>query len=118
MSRAKNRILEEKIFKAAMLVSFTCVVSAFFLMLSTVIVKGLPGLSWKMLTQAPKSGYYAGGGGGILNAILGSLYLALGATVLAALVSIPIVLFLNVYLKRGSRFATFIRFSFDWKLHK
>lgn len=113
MSRAGKRILEERIFQTAMFVSFSGVVLAFSLMLLTIIFKGLPGLSWKMLTQVPKSGYYMGGGGGILNAIIGSLYLALGATFLAALVSIPIVLFLNVYLKRGSRFATFIRFSFD-----
>lgn len=113
MSKVRKRIMEEKIFQGLMVSSFLTVISAFLFMLGTIVVKGLPGLSWNMLTQAPKGGYYTGGGGGILNAILGSLYLALGATFLAAAFSIPVVLFLNIYLKTGSRFATFIRFSFD-----
>jgi phosphate transport system permease protein len=85
----------------------------FFLMIAIVIIKGLPGLNLKMLLSVPKGGYYMGGEGGILNAILGSLYLGIGATFLAALVSIPVVLFLNIYLKKDSKFGTFIRFSFD-----
>lgn len=113
MPKVNRRIIEENIFKTLMLASFTLVVLAFLGLLITVILKGLPGLSWKMLTEAPKGGYYIGGEGGILNAILGSLYLALGATVIAALISIPVVLFINVYLKKDSRFATFVRFSFD-----
>ncbi len=40
-------------------------------------------MSWEILTQVPKGGYYYGKGGGILNAILGSLSLAFGATFLA-----------------------------------
>jgi phosphate transport system permease protein len=113
MFKLNKRIGEENFFKAVMLVSFSMVMLVFFLMLSIIIIKGLPGLNLKMLTEVPRGGYYMGGEGGILNAILGSLYLGLGATFLAALVSIPVVLFINVYLKRNSRFATFIRFSFD-----
>lgn len=113
MSKLNKRIIEENFFKVVMVVSFSVVILTFLLMLTTIIIKGLPGLSLKMLTQVPKGGYYMGGEGGILNAILGSLYLGLGATFLAALISIPVVLFLNVYLKKDSKFATFIRFSFD-----
>lgn len=112
MSNA-HRIIEEKFFKALMLVSSIFVALAFFAMLAAIIVRGLPGLNWKTVTQVPKSGYYSAGAGGILNAILGSLYLALGATIIAALVSIPVILFINVYLRRDSRLATFVRFSFD-----
>lgn len=113
MSNIQNRILEEKIFKTIMLVSFIFVIFVFLSMIAVIVIKGLPGLNWKMLTQAPKSGYYIGGEGGILNAILGSLYLAVGATLLAALISVPVVLFINVYLKKDSWFAMFVRFSFD-----
>jgi len=113
MSNVKKRILEEKVFKALMLVSFILVVFAFLVMMTVIILKGLPGLNWKMLTQAPRGGYYVGGQGGILNAILGSIYLAFGATLIAALISIPVVLFINVYLKKDSRFAMLVRFSFD-----
>ncbi len=113
MSNIERRVFEEKIFKSVMLSSCIFVALAFILMLAVIIVKGWPGLNLKMLTQAPRGGYYMGGEGGILNAILGSLYLAIGATFLAALVSIPVVLYLNVYLKKDSRFATLVRFSFD-----
>lgn len=113
MSKLNKRVIEEKFFKTVMLISFSIVALTFIFMLLIIIVKGLPGLNLKMLTQAPSGGYYVGGEGGILNAILGSLYLGLGATFLAALVSIPVVLFLNTYLKRDSKFAIFVRFSFD-----
>ncbi|MDD5476832.1 MAG: ABC transporter permease subunit [Candidatus Omnitrophica bacterium] len=96
-----------------MLVSFIFVIFIFLSMIAVIVIKGLPGLNWKMLTQTPKSGYYIGGEGGILNAILGSLYLAVGATLLAALISVPVVLFINVYLKKDSWFAMLVRFSFD-----
>lgn len=113
MSNLNKRVVEEKIFKGLMITFFSLVVLIFLSMLGVVVVRGMPGLNWKMLTQAPKGGYYIGGEGGILNAILGSLYLALGATLLAALFSIPVIIYLNVYLKKDSKFATFIRFSFD-----
>jgi phosphate transport system permease protein len=66
-----------------------------------------------MVTQTPKGGYYLGKEGGILNAIVGSLYLAGGATFLAILISLPVVLYLNVYAKKSSRLTAFTRFSFD-----
>lgn len=113
MSNTNKRIIEERIFKIIMIGSFIIMGLIFFIMLLTIVIKGLPGLNLKMLTQVPKGGYYMGGEGGILNAIVGSLYLALGATALAALISVPLVLFLNVYLKKDSCFATFVRFSLD-----
>jgi phosphate transport system permease protein len=66
-----------------------------------------------MLTQAPKGGYYLGEEGGILNAIVGSFYLAGGATILSILIGIPIVMLMNVFLRKNSRFSSFIRLTFD-----
>jgi phosphate transport system permease protein len=66
-----------------------------------------------MLTQTPKGGFYLGKEGGILNAILGSFYLAAAATLLALLIGLPVVLYLNVYCRRGSRMAAMVRFSLD-----
>ena len=54
-----------------------------------------------MLTQVPKGGYYLGKEGGILNAIVGSLYLAGGATLLALGLSLPIALYLHFYIARS-----------------
>jgi phosphate transport system permease protein len=70
-------------------------------------------MNLSMITQTPKGGYYLGKEGGILNAIMGSLYLGLGATFLAFVFSLPIALYLNLYTKKKSRFAGLTRFAFD-----
>jgi phosphate transport system permease protein len=70
-------------------------------------------LKLDMILKTPKGGYYMGKEGGILNAILGSLYLASGATFLALLLSLPIVLYLNVYTRRKSAWAVQVRFALD-----
>jgi phosphate transport system permease protein len=107
-----RRHLEEAIFKALMIGSFGIVAVGLGLILLTVISKGLPALTWDMLTQTPKGGFYLGKEGGILNAIVGSLYLAGGATILALAVSIPIGLYLTTYAHR-SRWAATVRLSLD-----
>jgi phosphate transport system permease protein len=109
----ERRTVEEKIFKGLMRFSTLLILSILLLILLTVLVKGLPFLSLDMVTQTPRGGYYLGQGGGILNAILGSLYLAGGATLLSLLLSLPIALYLNVYARPGSRFVALCRFAFD-----
>lgn len=107
-----RRHVEEAIFKALMIGSFLVVVGALVFILITIVVKGLPALTWDMLTQTPKGGFYLGKEGGILNAIVGSLYLASGATILALIVSVPIVLYLTTYAHR-SRWAGPMRLALD-----
>ena len=107
------RHIEESLFKGLMIVSTLLIVLTLVLILATVIAKGLPAMSLDMITQTPKGGFYLGKEGGILNAIVGSLYLATGATLLAILISLPVVLYLNVYVPKGSYIAAFTRFSFD-----
>jgi phosphate transport system permease protein len=80
--------------------------------LAVIVYRGAGALSWEMLTQPPKGGFYLGGKGGILNAILGSLYLALGATIFAACLAVPLVFFLHVYANK-SRFAEVVRLIMD-----
>lgn len=108
-----KRKFEENIFKGLMISSTALILFVLLLIVVTVARKGLAYLSWEMLLQAPKSGYYLGKEGGILNAILGSLYLTGGATLLAFVFSLPVVLYLNIYCKKGSRLGYFTRFSFD-----
>ena len=74
--------------------------------------RGIGALSWEMVSQSPQGGFYLGKGGGILNAIAGSLYLALGATLLAALIAIPVVLYMHIY-ARGGRLANNLRLALD-----
>lgn len=108
-----RRKIEENIFRILMVASTLIILSTLALIMATVIVRGLPSLDLAMITQTPKGGYYLGKEGGILNAIVGSLYLAGGAAFLAILLSLPVVLYLNVYAHKHSRLVTFTRFSFD-----
>lgn len=80
--------------------------------LYTVTTKGIHSLTWSMITKTPTGDYYTGGGGGIANAIVGSIYVGLGATLLAMIVSLPATLFLRVY-GDGSRIASVIRGLLD-----
>ncbi len=106
------RHLEETLARGLMLLSFAVVAVSLALILGTVMARGLPSLDWAMLTQTPKGGYYLGKEGGILNAILGSLYLAGGGTLLAFLFSLPLSLYLQTYVRRSS-WGHFVRLGLD-----
>lgn len=108
----RRRRIEESIFRLLMVLSFLLVAGSLGFILLTVLIKGLPAMNWAMLTQSPKGGYYLGKEGGILNAIIGSLYLAGGGTLLALLVSLPLALFLDVYARR-TLLADIMRLSLD-----
>ena len=107
-----KRKFTEILAKFLMVFSLIVVIGSLALILGTVIWKGLPALNLAMLTQTPKGGYYLGKEGGILNAIIGSLCLAGGATLLAVLVSLPIALCLQIYAAR-SRWGQWARLSLD-----
>ena len=111
MERRKAK-LEEGFFKILMIASTMIVLGSLFLILGTVVLRGLPALNLAMLTQTPKGGYYLGKEGGILNAIVGLLCLAGGATALAFVVSLPLALYLNIYAARSRR-AELTRLALD-----
>jgi phosphate transport system permease protein len=94
-----RRNISELIIKILMAVSFAIVICSLGMIVWTVLSKGLPALSLDMITKTPKGGFYLGKEGGILNAILGSLLLASGGTILALLFSLPTALFLEIYSK-------------------
>jgi len=96
-----------------MISSTAVVVGSFAVILVTIFIKGFSSLSIDMLIKTPQGGYYIGKGGGILNAILGSIVLGVGATFLAFLITMPIVLYLNSFRSRTSRFSTAVRFFMD-----
>lgn len=104
---------EEKIFRGLMLLSTVFIMMALALIIFSILHKGLPALSWEMISQTPKGGFYLGKEGGILNAIAGSFYLSLGSTLLALFVSLPLALFMNVYLRRYRITINAIRFFLD-----
>jgi len=88
------------------------VLGSLVLILGTIVWRGLPALNLDMLTQTPKGGYYLGKEGGILNAIVGSFYLAGGGTLLALVISLPIALYLQIYAARTRR-AELARLALD-----
>jgi phosphate transport system permease protein len=107
-----RRNLTEAFFQGLMLLAFGLVAGSLGFILITIFVKGLPALSWAMISQTPKGGYYLGKEGGILNAIVGSLDLAAGATLLALVFSLPLALSLHIYAGR-SRWAGAVRLALD-----
>ena len=111
MSRRRAK-LQENLVRVLMIASTAVVLGSLILILGTIVWRGLPALNLAMLTQTPKGGYYLGKEGGILNAIVGSLYLAVGGTGLALLASLPIALYLQLYAARSRR-AEVIRLALD-----
>lgn len=110
--RLERRRIVESVMKTLMYLAFVIVAGALGLILWTIIARGLPSLSWSMISQVPKGGYYMGKEGGILNAIIGSAYLASGGTLLAILLSLPIALYLKAYLG-DSKWGEYVRLSLD-----
>jgi phosphate transport system permease protein len=109
----RRRKRREAMFKGLMIGSTALVGASLLLIVGAIIWKSVPALSLSMITQTPKGGYYLGKEGGILNAILGSLYLGLGATVTAFAISLPLALHLNLYRKSGARSAGRTRLFLD-----
>ncbi|MEL1244424.1 ABC transporter permease subunit [Flavobacterium sp. DGU11] len=110
---SKKKHLEEKIVKAILFLFTLTIVIVLFSIIFGIFVKGIPALNWQMLTEVPKGGYYFGKEGGILNAIIGSLYLAIGASLLALLISIPATLFIHTYLFSHPKWQKKIRLWLD-----
>ena len=112
MERAKRRKLLDKTMAWFMRLSIAGSAAVLVLILGIIVWRGLPGLSWELISTPPEGSFYLGGGGGVLNAILGSLYLALGGTVLAALLAVPVVLYIHTYAGK-SRLANWLRLTLD-----
>lgn len=107
------RKIEEYFFRVIMLLC-TCIIAlALLIIIFSILKKGLPSLSWTILTQTPKGGFYFGKEGGILNAIIGSIYLAFGATLISLLIGVPVALYMNVHLVKRKKLVNAMRFLLD-----
>jgi len=104
---------EEVFFRVLTFLSTCLIILILLLLIYGIFHKGLPSLSWEMLTSTPKGGFYFGKEGGIVNAIIGSLYLSIGAVFLALIISLPVALFMNIHLKRRKKLLNTIRFFLD-----
>lgn len=108
-----RRKLEENFFRLLMILATILVAGSFFLIVGTIFFKGVPFMSWDMISKIPGGGFYIGKEGGVLNAIIGSLYVAGGATVLGLLISIPVAIYLNMYLEGKNFITNALRIVFD-----
>lgn len=104
---------ESILFKSLMLLSLSLIFFILLYIVYIIFLAGIPSLSWEMITSTPKSGYYYGKEGGILNAIVGSVYLSIGSIILAIIIGLPVALMLNVYSRKNKKFAGFYRFLLD-----
>lgn len=111
--RLKRRRLVDRAFYFLMLGASLLVALILLLILVTVLRKSLPALKLSMVTRTSGAGYYLGQEGGILNAIVGSLEIALGATLLAMFLALPGIIYLNTYLKKKSCLSETIRLVLD-----
>jgi len=108
-----RRKLEENFFRVLMVLATIAVAGSFFLIVGTIFYKGVPFMNWDMITKIPGGGFYIGKEGGVLNAIIGSLYVAGGATILGLLVSIPVAIYINMYLSGKNFIVNSLRIIFD-----
>lgn len=109
----KGKYIEEWIVKILMALSLLVVIGGVGSIICTIFLRGWDTISWEMVSSLPGGGFYIGKEGGFLNAIVGSLYIVLASTLLGLVVSIPVVFYLNVYLKDHSRMAYFARLVYD-----
>jgi phosphate transport system permease protein len=111
----KRRRFEEFVFKGLMLLSLAFVLTILMAIIFVIVAKGASSLSLSMIIETPKGGYYLGKEGGIANAIVGSIYLALGASVLSILLSLPIALAMQrEYISRRVADATRLVLDILW----
>jgi phosphate transport system permease protein len=109
-----DRILEERLVKGLMIAALAIVIGSLVTIIGIIVWKGVPSLTIEMLTQTPKGGYYtATGGGGILNAIVGSLYLAFASTLLALIISVPAAFAMQDDYLGKRRAAEYLRLALD-----
>ena len=95
--RMRLRIARDRGFKGLVVFLSFLSILPLFLILSYIVVNGLSSLSWEFLTELPKP--VGEKGGGIANAIVGSLLLI----IIASLPAIPLGITAGVFLSEHKR---------------
>ena len=96
-----------------MVIAALLILGVLLFILGTIFYKGLPALNLDMITKLPGGGFYLGKEGGVLNAIVGSFCIICGSVLISLFISVPLVMYINFYLPKKSRFSKAIRFSLD-----
>ncbi|MCM1352965.1 MAG: ABC transporter permease subunit [Alistipes senegalensis] len=109
----KSKYIEEFIIKILMGLALLAVFGFVAGIVYTIFHRGWSCISWEMVSSLPGGGFYIGKEGGFLNAIVGSVYIVAASTLLGLAVSIPVVFYLNIYLRSNSKFAYVTRLAYD-----
>lgn len=109
----RRKVIEENIFRILSAISTYSLIVILAFIIILIFVKGFHALSWDMIFKTPQGGYYYGGEGGVLNAIVGSLYISVGAMIIATVIGVPAALYINVHLSKYKRIQNTIRYILD-----
>jgi phosphate transport system permease protein len=84
------------------------IVATVFSLVLLIAINGIPGISWKFLTEAPSDGMT---GGGIFPAIVGTFFLVLLMSIIGVPIGTITALFLSEYVEKDSWIVKTIRFA-------
>ena len=108
-----SKFIEEKEVKALMWVSVSLVILVVASIICTIFVKGFGSLSLDMVTKVPGRNWNTTDDGGFINAIWGSVIVVAPATLIAMVVSIPVVFYMNLYRRRSNWLSYVARLAYD-----
>ena len=108
-----SKFIDEKVVKALMWVSVSLVILVVASIICTIFVKGFGSLSWDMVTKVPGRNWNTTDDGGFINAIWGSVIVVAPATLIAMVVSIPVVFYMNLYRRRSNWLSYVARLAYD-----
>ena len=108
-----SKFIEEKVVKALMWVSVSLVILVVASIICTIFVKGFGSLSLDMVTKVPGRNWNTTDDGGFINAIWGSVIVVAPATLIALVVSIPVVFYMNLYRRRSNWLSYVARLAYD-----
>ena len=108
-----SKFIEEKVVKALMWVSVSLVILVVASIICTIFVKGFGSLSLDMVTKVPGRNWNTTDDGGFINAIWGSVIVVAPATLIAMVVSTPVVFYMNLYRRRSNWLSYVARLAYD-----
>lgn len=108
-----SKFIEDKVVKALMWVSVSLVILVVASIICTIFVKGFGSLSLDMVTKVPGRNWNTTDDGGFINAIWGSVIVVAPATLIAMVVSIPVVFYMNLYRRRSNWLSYVARLAYD-----
>ena len=107
--RARRRKLKSRAAEAVATLASVAAVGVLGVLVGSVLVKGIPALSWSFLTEGPV--YFGQTGGGIAHALVGTALLVAMATAMAVPVSVLAAIYVSEF--AAPRIAQAIRVSLD-----